>query len=54
VGDRARRRLLERLLVDATPINQGRTQQLWMVDITTEEGRIVAHGEVRLQNIEPR
>jgi 1,4-dihydroxy-2-naphthoyl-CoA hydrolase len=43
-----------RVLVEATPINQGRTQQLWKVDITTEEGRIVAHGEVRLQNVEPR
>lgn len=43
-----------RVLVEATPINQGRTQQLWKVDITTPEGKIVAHGEVRLQNVEPR
>jgi 1,4-dihydroxy-2-naphthoyl-CoA hydrolase len=43
-----------RVLVEATPINQGRTQQLWKVDITTVEGKIVAHGEVRLQNVEPR
>jgi 1,4-dihydroxy-2-naphthoyl-CoA hydrolase len=43
-----------RVLVEASPINQGRTQQLWKVDITTVEGKIVAHGEVRLQNVEPR
>jgi len=43
-----------RVLVEATALNQGRTQQLWKVDITTEEGKLVAHGEVRLQNVEPR
>ncbi len=32
-------------------LNQGRSQQLWRVDITDELGRLVAHGEVRLQNI---
>ena len=30
---------------------QGRTHQLWRVDITDESGRLVAHGELRLQNI---
>ena len=38
--------------VDAVPINQGRTQQLWRVDIADDEGRLIAHGEVRLQNVE--
>jgi uncharacterized protein (TIGR00369 family) len=38
--------------VDAVPVNQGRTQQLWRVDISDDEGRLVAHGEVRLQNVE--
>ena len=38
--------------VTATALHQGRTQQLWQVDITDEEGRIVAHGELRLQNID--
>jgi 1,4-dihydroxy-2-naphthoyl-CoA hydrolase len=40
-----------RVNVEATALNQGRTQQLWRVDITGESGRLVAHGEVRLQNV---
>ena len=40
-----------RVVVDATALYQGRTHQLWRVDITDETGRLVAHGEVRLQNI---
>jgi uncharacterized protein (TIGR00369 family) len=40
-----------RVLVEATALNQGRSQQLWRVDITDESGRLAAHGEVRLQNI---
>lgn len=36
----------------ATPIHRGRTQQLWQVDITREvDGRLVAQGQVRLQNV---
>jgi 1,4-dihydroxy-2-naphthoyl-CoA hydrolase len=38
--------------VDAVALNQGRTQQLWRVDITDETGRLIAHGEVRLQNVD--
>jgi len=41
-----------RVVVRATALNQGRTQQLWSVDVATPEGRLVAHGEVRLQNVE--
>ncbi|MFZ0665430.1 MAG: PaaI family thioesterase [Acidimicrobiales bacterium] len=41
-----------RVIVEAEPVNQGRTQQLWKVDVRDEAGRIVAHGEVRLQNVE--
>jgi len=37
--------------VEATALSQGRTQQLWRVDITDSSGRLVAHGEVRLQNV---
>lgn len=37
--------------VEAVVLSQGRTQQLWKVDITDESGRLVAHGEVRLQNV---
>lgn len=44
-----------RVEVVATPITQGRTQQLWQVDITrTSDGRLIATGQVRLQNITPR
>ena len=43
-----------RVMVDAAPIQQGRTQQLWEVRITDDQGRLVATGQVRLQNITPR
>jgi 1,4-dihydroxy-2-naphthoyl-CoA hydrolase len=43
-----------RVTVEATALSQGRTQQLWRVDVTDEAGRLVAHGEVRLQNIDGR
>jgi uncharacterized protein (TIGR00369 family) len=38
--------------VDAVALNQGRTQQLWRVDISDDTGRLIAHGEVRLQNVD--
>ena len=38
------------VLIEATALNQGRTQQLWRVDITDHTGRLIAHGELRLQN----
>jgi len=40
--------------VEAVPLSQGRTQQLWRVDITDESGKLIAHGEVRLQNVAGR
>jgi 1,4-dihydroxy-2-naphthoyl-CoA hydrolase len=40
-----------RAAVVAEAINQGRNQQLWRVDIHDESGRLLAHGEVRLQNV---
>jgi uncharacterized protein (TIGR00369 family) len=40
-----------RVSVEAIALSQGRTQQLWRVDITDESGRLLAHGEVRLQNV---
>ncbi|MFF0532014.1 PaaI family thioesterase [Nocardia amikacinitolerans] len=39
---------------EATPLHQGRTQQLWQVVITDEEQRVVARGQVRLQNLPKR
>jgi uncharacterized protein (TIGR00369 family) len=43
-----------RVTVTAVALNQGRTQQLWQVDIKDQTGRLVAHGELRLQNVENR
>jgi 1,4-dihydroxy-2-naphthoyl-CoA hydrolase len=40
-----------RLDVVAEPIIQGRTQQLWDVTITRADGKAVARGRVRLQNV---
>jgi 1,4-dihydroxy-2-naphthoyl-CoA hydrolase len=40
--------------VEAAALSQGRTQQLWRVDITDALGRLIAHGEVRLQNVAGR
>ncbi len=37
--------------IEATALSQGRSQQLWQVDITDESGKLIAHGEVRLQNV---
>ena len=42
-----------RVVVEAVALNQGRSQQLWKVDITDGQGRLVAHGELRLQNLDP-
>nr|WP_174550284.1 PaaI family thioesterase [Nocardia coubleae] len=39
------------LTAEATPIHRGRSQQLWVVVITDAEGRMVARGQVRLQNL---
>ena len=36
----------------ATPVHRGRLQQLWLVEITDGDGKQVARGEVRLQNLE--
>lgn len=38
--------------VVATPLQQGRTQQLWEVRITDDQGRLVSLGQVRLQNVD--
>jgi uncharacterized protein (TIGR00369 family) len=43
-----------RVTVEARPLQQGRTQQLWEVRVTDDEDRLVAIGQVRLQNITPR
>ncbi|MGX7681872.1 PaaI family thioesterase [Jatrophihabitans sp. DSM 45814] len=35
----------------AEPLQQGRVQQLWLVTITGSDGRALARGQVRLQNV---
>lgn len=40
-----------RLTATAIPIHRGRSQQLWQVDIVDEQDRLVARGQVRLQNL---
>jgi uncharacterized protein (TIGR00369 family) len=39
-----------RLDVRGTPIQQGKTLQLWLVELTNAEGKLVARGQVRLFN----
>ncbi len=42
-----------RIDVVAEPIQQGRTQQLWQVLLTrADDGKLVARGQVRLQNVQ--
>ncbi|KAA8968153.1 PaaI family thioesterase [Mycobacterium sp.] len=36
----------------AEPVHRGRRQQLWLVTITDDDQRVVARGQVRLQNLE--
>ena len=40
------------LTARSTPIHRGRTQQLWEVDITDEQDRLIAKGQVRLANLD--
>jgi uncharacterized protein (TIGR00369 family) len=40
--------------VVATPVYQGRTQQLWDVTITDHDGTRLARGSLRLQNVDAR
>ena len=41
-----------RVDVVAEPVQQGRTQQLWQVLLTrADDGKLVARGQVRLQNV---
>lgn len=37
-----------------TPLHRGRSQQLWLVETFDKEDRVVARGQVRLQNISPK
>ena len=35
----------------ARPLHRGRLQQVWVVETEDEQGRVVARGQVRLQNL---
>ena len=39
------------LTATATPLQRGRTQQLWQVEVMDDNDRLVAHGQVRLANL---
>lgn len=38
----------------ATPVHRGRSQQVWTVETVDEQGRMIARGQVRLQNLYPQ
>ena len=40
------------VFASTTPIHRGRRQQLWLTTITDKDDRVIARGQVRLQNIE--
>ena len=40
-----------RLTAEGVPIHRGRSQQLWLVEVRDEDRRLVARGQVRLQNL---
>ncbi len=40
-----------RLTGEATPIHRGKSQQLWQVTISREDGKLAAQSQVRLHNI---
>ena len=37
----------------AAPVHRGRTQQVWVVETRDASGRLLARGQVRLQNLAP-
>jgi 1,4-dihydroxy-2-naphthoyl-CoA hydrolase len=38
----------------ATPIHRGRSQQLWHLDSTNQDGKLIAQGQVRLANLDQK
>ncbi len=39
------------LVSTGTPVHQGRSQQVWLVETHDAEGRLVARGQLRVQNL---
>jgi 1,4-dihydroxy-2-naphthoyl-CoA hydrolase len=40
------------ITVTATPIHRGRTQQLWRLESVSQDGKLIAQGQVRLANLD--
>jgi 1,4-dihydroxy-2-naphthoyl-CoA hydrolase len=40
-----------RLRATARPLHRGRSQQVWVVEIIDDQGRMISRGQVRLQNL---
>ena len=40
------------LTAEALPVHRGRSQQVWRVRVSDEQDRLVAEGQVRLQNLD--
>jgi 1,4-dihydroxy-2-naphthoyl-CoA hydrolase len=43
-----------RMTSTAMPLHRGRSQQVWVVETVDEAGKLVARGQVRLQNLYPQ
>lgn len=41
------------LTSSARPLHRGRSQQVWLVETVDDQDRVVARGQVRLQNLTP-
>jgi 1,4-dihydroxy-2-naphthoyl-CoA hydrolase len=41
------------LTSSARPLHRGRSQQVWLVETIDDQDRVVARGQVRLQNLNP-
>ena len=41
------------LTSSARPLHRGRSQQVWLVETLDDQDRVVARGQVRLQNLTP-
>jgi len=41
-----------RVYGESEPLHRGRRQQLWLVTVKDEKDRVIARGQVRLQNLE--
>ena len=37
----------------STPLHRGRSQQVWIIETTDDQGRLVSRGQLRLQNLYP-